>query len=383
MRDWDVIVIGGGPAGAVAAARLSRLGCAVLVVERATFPRDKVCGGCLNQRALAALREAGLMDVVGSLDAPQLDMLALRGYGAAAQIDLPTGIGVSRRALDAALLKEAERLGVRVVHGRAGRVGRVSNGSRALVVGDGADAQTYRARVCVFASGLASPNTFEDIGGLSVSIDETSRIGAGAHLPKEAHDYRAGTIHMAVGDHGYVGAAVVEEGALNIAAAIDAGFVKNRGGLANACAEILQGAGFPLPCGMLDVRWRGTPPLSRSLSAVRGERLLVIGDAGGYMEPFTGEGMAWAMSSGLAAAQIIDTNLSSWSPEAERAWSAWHRHNVAKPQKRCRLVARALRSRAFTQAGIRALHWMPLLAKPALHFINAPAQHRSRGMRWA
>ncbi|HEY7428386.1 MAG TPA: FAD-dependent oxidoreductase, partial [Gemmataceae bacterium] len=59
-RTWDVVVVGAGPAGAMAAHELARRGCAVLLVDRAAFPRWKVCGCCLNGHALVTLQAAGL-----------------------------------------------------------------------------------------------------------------------------------------------------------------------------------------------------------------------------------------------------------------------------------------------------------------------------------
>ena len=61
-KTWDAVVVGAGPAGAMAAIELGRQGLATLLVERQAFPREKVCGGCLNSRSLAILQEVGLFE---------------------------------------------------------------------------------------------------------------------------------------------------------------------------------------------------------------------------------------------------------------------------------------------------------------------------------
>lgn len=71
-RIWDAIVVGAGPAGALAARELARWHCSVLLVDKAVFPRSKVCGCCLNGRALAVLREADLGHLPATLGAVQL-----------------------------------------------------------------------------------------------------------------------------------------------------------------------------------------------------------------------------------------------------------------------------------------------------------------------
>ena len=69
---WDALVIGAGPAGSVAARELARRGCRVLLVDKATFPRPKVCGCCVNGAAIRALERLGLGHVLdGAIAARQ------------------------------------------------------------------------------------------------------------------------------------------------------------------------------------------------------------------------------------------------------------------------------------------------------------------------
>ena len=106
-QHWDAIVIGAGPAGALSATLLARAGLSVLLVERRAFPRRKVCGGCLNARAVASLERAGLAPRVRALGAARVHTLRVHQRGRTAALDLPAGLAVSRYALDEALAAAA------------------------------------------------------------------------------------------------------------------------------------------------------------------------------------------------------------------------------------------------------------------------------------
>ena len=107
----DVAVIGAGPAGAVAARELARRGQRVVLFDKATFPRRKVCGCCLNGNALAALAAVGLGDLPRRLGAVPLDRVRVNA-GRDAILRIPTGVALSREAFDAALIDEAIAAGV-------------------------------------------------------------------------------------------------------------------------------------------------------------------------------------------------------------------------------------------------------------------------------
>lgn len=93
---WDVAVVGGGPAGAVVAQQVVRLGVRVLLLDQATFPRRKVCGCCLNRHTLSALAAAGLGDLPAKLGAVPLHSTLLAAGGRTAAVRLPGGVSVSR-----------------------------------------------------------------------------------------------------------------------------------------------------------------------------------------------------------------------------------------------------------------------------------------------
>ncbi len=112
-QPWDVVVVGAGPAGGMAALLLSRRGRRVLLVERSSFPRDKACGCCLNEAGADVLRRAGLGDVVDS--APRLDQLVLRRHRSEIRLALPGSVCISRDVLDTRIVEQAIAAGVHFI----------------------------------------------------------------------------------------------------------------------------------------------------------------------------------------------------------------------------------------------------------------------------
>src|SRR3954464_3526291 len=113
---YDVIVCGAGPAGAGAGTALARGGARVLLVDRARFPRDKLCGDTINPGTVAILRRLGLTDGFESAALQGGGMIVTGEHGVrvrAAYGDAARGLALTRRTLDAALVAEAARAGAR------------------------------------------------------------------------------------------------------------------------------------------------------------------------------------------------------------------------------------------------------------------------------
>ena len=112
---YDVVVIGAGIAGSLAGLFCARSGFRTLIVERQLFPRHKVCGCCINGRALAILNDAGLAGCLQELMPTATSSLAIRYAGKKLDIAMPQNIAVSRKSLDQCLLNEARKAGCDVV----------------------------------------------------------------------------------------------------------------------------------------------------------------------------------------------------------------------------------------------------------------------------
>jgi menaquinone-9 beta-reductase len=348
---WDAIVIGAGPAGSVAAREIARRGRKTLLIDKATFPRAKVCGGCLNGRALQTLADLGLGGLPGRLGAVPLDRVRLIAGGRSATVALPAGMGLSREAFDPALIAEAVAAGAEFRPGTAAVLGESEERARVVRLGG----EEVRADVVIVATGLNG----------RAAVQRGSRIGAGGLLP-DSGDYENGAITMMAGPGGYVGVVRVDGGRLDVAAAFDAEFIHSCGGLAAAANAILRENGRPpLPAGP----WKGTPALTRRPETVAGERWFAVGDAAGYVEPFTGEGMAWAMAGAAALAPLA---AQPWQPDFPRRWAACYRATVRRRQFVCRGAAALLRRPALCRAAVRILACYPPLAGPVVRRLNAP-----------
>jgi flavin-dependent dehydrogenase len=182
--------------------------------------------------------------------------------------------------------------------------------------------------------------------------------------------YSEHVIYLACAEAGYVGLVRLEDGRLDVAAAFDREAVRDAGGPGNAAARILTEVGWPAVPGLAELPWRGTPTLTRRAVRLAGERLFVLGDAAGYVEPFTGEGMAWALAGAAAVAPLAARAARSWEPGLAPAWEKVYRRTVARRQTLCRLVAKVLRHPGLVRGIIHLLAWLPGLAGPVLRHLN-------------
>jgi len=369
-RTWDAVVVGAGPAGAMAARELVRKGANVLLVERSRFPRYKVCGGCLNPRSLSLLKKSGLGKLTDELGAIPLSKLRLGARGSVADVHLPRGAGVSREAFDTALVYAAIAAGCAFMPGTSGT----------LLPPDGKPIRQLRLRNANRDYTIASKVVLA-AGGLGSKLDaypehaeraweEGSRIGAGAMIPAGTPGYEVGTIYMACAHAGYVGQVVVEDGRIDAAAALDPVAVRSAGGIGELAANILEQAGFPPHPDLALLPWKGTPHLTRQAPRLGGERLFTLGDAAGYIEPFTGEGMAWAFAGAAAVAPLaLQTIRDGWDESLLTRWQATYRREVTKRQGVCRLTAGLLRRPITTQVLVRTLGIAPWISRPFLSFM--------------
>jgi flavin-dependent dehydrogenase len=373
--EWDVIVIGAGPAGALAAHQLARCQLRVLLVEKRMFPRWKICGSCLNGVALKALETAGLGHLLDALGAVPLERIRLGVQGRQLQLALPAGRSLSRGRLDLALCEAAVAAGAVVRSPCEATVAGSHPAGREVLLRSGADVQITSARVVLVASGLGSPALAPQLP-IKTRISPRSRIGAGCELDAGVKGYGRGTIHMAIGRHGYVGVVRNEAGALNLAAAFDRPHLIASGGPAACAAEVLAEAGFdPLPAAAA-ATWRATPALTRRATPPAAERVLLLGDAAGYVEPFTGEGMGWALVGALAVVPLVLQGQQEWHQGLEREWTRDHARLIGSRQRFCHGLAFALRRPGLTRTLLDAAGRWPALTAPLLQHLEGASRPR-------
>ncbi len=375
-RRWDILVVGAGPAGSVAARQLARLGLSVLLVDKAQFPRRKVCGCCVGSAAVELLAQIGLPETLRSLAAEPIRLLCLAAAGRSASLAVDGGAAVSRHALDAALAGAAVDAGVRFQADAAAKLaGRFDGGWRIELTSAG-DRSTIVADAIVAADGIH--------GGFLARLPDCrrqpahgSRIGAGAVIANSPAFYAPGAIYMAVGDGGYVGLVRLEDGRLNVAAALDRPMIAAAGKPAIVVRSIVEQAGFPWPDELATAAWHGTPPLTGHPRRIADHRLFVIGDAAGYIEPFTGEGMTWGILSACEVAPLVVESLRGDPATAARKWEQLHRRLLGQRMAVCRTVASMLRRPWAVSASIAALARWPRLASPLVQYIGSPRRRTS------
>jgi flavin-dependent dehydrogenase len=372
-QNWDAIVIGAGPAGAVAARQLAHQKLRTLLIERKTFPRYKVCGCCLNQRAIDTLQQIGLGQLLDSTGAVPLNQFRMQYQGRETSVTLPGGLAITREVFDTRLVQSAVEAGADFLQDTTATLlnDAEETGLRSVVLSaQGQTVGTASAKVILAADGLGHPS-LQNCPGFDMQVAANSRIGVGAAFAaNDDSSYPAGLIHMAIHRSGYVGLVRVEGENLNLAAAIDRDFIKLCAGPADAVLQILRESGSPVLPEMTESSFKGTLPVTRKTLRPVGKRLFVLGDAAGYLEPFTGEGMANAITEGVAVAQLVPEGLRHWDSAVEQKWLSTHYTLTEGRLFWCRWLTRLLRSPTAVGWGLRLFHLFPGMARPIVARLN-------------
>jgi geranylgeranyl reductase family protein len=290
MEIFDVAIVGGGPAGSSCAASCALAGLHALVLERERFPREKVCGDCLNPSCWSVLERLGLAQRVWDLQHSKLtsvEFIAIDGHKVI--VDLPIGdhceISVKRSLFDDLLLRRAREVGAKVREGTT--VTSLAHDRDWKIVT--ATGETFRAQTLIGADGRNS--TVARLRNL-LPPPTRERVSLQAHVPLPRNF--ASHIVLQFLREGYSGQAPVNETELNLCLVGTPPTISNLRKWAQQHFEIP--AGHP---------WRTITPLTRSPVPCAQENLLFIGDAARVVEPFTGEGIYYALRSGELAAAAI------------------------------------------------------------------------------
>ncbi len=367
---WDVVVIGAGPAGAVTAYLLARRNRRVLLVESKAFPRHKVCGGCLNARAVSLLQEMELDEVLQQVASPKIRHLQLRQAGLSATLNIPTGRAITRKTFDASLVAAACAAGAAflpltraVVPVEAALDPREGALRAVRLQRSDSSPLTVNCRAVVAADGLLHPS-LQELPALHSQAHPRAYLGIGAVIPRQGWPVPAETICMCLGRNGYVGIVEVEEDQINLAGALSPAALHGDGGVAAAVREILAEAGAPPLPGHGDADWHGTPALTRRCKELADRRLFVIGDAAGYVEPFTGEGMTWAIHSAVRVLPLLERACQAWDMRLIDEWSRTHQRWIGRSQLVCRGVSGLLRRPTLSRLAFRVVQRFPQVAAP-------------------
>lgn len=307
---------------------------------------------------------AGVLDESGAIPLGELD---LRGWGRRARLPLQGGRVLSRAALDAALVESASAAGAEIRMGTRALLGRWTGAGREVELrAPGGVAQRVHAHVVVAATGLHPipllPGSGEDS---ELEHVEGSRVGVGAVVAGWDDGPGSGVVRMTVGEAGYVGQVLQEDGRWVIAGALDRGWIQSRGGPGRAVEALLTGGGVS-PDWTVEEGWRGTPALTRRRSRAAERGVYFLGDAAGYVEPFTGEGMGWALRGARELTDLVEQAVADPSPELEASWDRRYTVRVGRLQRLCRGIAWLGRRPTLARSAITVLSRVPGLARPAL-----------------
>ena len=357
---YDAVVVGAGPAGTMTALELARRHLTVLLVERQPMPRWKVCGACLSAGTLKLLAEAGLP---APLDGVPLRRLRLSAWSAQACLPLSGSMAVSRHSFDQMLLGAAQNAGVVAMTPARARLGPIDGGTRIVHIERAEGDLEVSARVVIDAGGLGG-GLARTVAGTGDDLTLGSRIGIGAVYAPGAGSYARGEIHMVMGAGGYVGLVRVADGSLTVAAAIDPTWLREHASPSDAVATLLRTAGSPALPERPDVGWKGTPTLTRSPPSRGSERVFAVGDAAGYVGPFTGEGISWALAGARSLAPLAARATQQWNPALLVAWDRAYSRSMVRAQRLCRAVAWTSRRPRLVLATLRLLARVPGVASP-------------------
>jgi menaquinone-9 beta-reductase len=365
--NYDVIVAGGGPAGASAAIHLARGGVRVLLVEQKKFPRAKLCGEFISPECQSHFEKLGVASAMTASGPALLNetvFYSSKGRHVAVPSNWFSGgraaYGLSRAVMDEVLLRAAQDNDV-AVHENASITEPIIDGKRVAGVRAKVDGshRDFRAPITIDATGRARILS-RKISHASQNNKRPSLVAFKAHLKNTKVTPGACEIYFYPG--GYGGLSTVEAGTSNLCFIIAADHVKhcnsNPETVLRECVMKNRRAAYTLETAEASSEW-----LSASWERFGRQRpspapgLLAIGDCAAFIDPFTGSGMLMALESGELVAQVILRSAQNphgygVTGDLETDYTVTYRRTFDSRLRICGLLRRAAFSPRLAELGI-------------------------------
>jgi geranylgeranyl reductase family protein len=288
MEQFDVAIVGAGPAGSTCAAFCAKAGLRAVLIEREKFPREKVCGDCLNPSCWPVLERLEIARRVRDLAHARLEcveFIAINGQKVIVDLPRDQEIAIKRSLFDQLLVTRARELGAEIreettvtalARNSEWKINSNSCETLSALILAGADGRNSTvARLCNF-----------------LPRSERERIALQTHVPLPRDFGKRVVLQLLAG--GYSGQSPVDDAELNVC------LVARPQGIGALKSWATKQFGISS-----DHAWRTITPLTRAPISPAHESLFFIGDAARVVEPFTGEGIYYALRSGELAANTI------------------------------------------------------------------------------
>ena len=343
IKNFDIAIVGAGPAGSSAAIFLARKGYSVALIDKERFPREKLCGDFINPINRPVFRALGVEKKILSQQHEKVTSFRMTSFSgeeteaALACKNEDTGLGLRRFDLDHILLEQAASEGVGLFQDSRVQGIRKEGNEWNLEIDRGGIVEHLRACVLIGADGRNSW-VAHHLGMVTAASTRGRSVGFQVRLKSAAKIGNKVEIHLFPG--GYAGLVGLGDHTITLGFAID------KGSLRYHAPERLLDSHLPvnrhlkdiLQCSQAIGEIRSTYPVYFSPRRSYGDGVLLVGDAARVSEPVTGEGIYFAMKSGELAAKTVDQafrrsdfsarHLRIYERECQRAFARRRRINM-------------------------------------------------------